>query len=112
MCGKCCKNILFSNESGYVKDDETFKEMQKKHLIYKFFSKNGIVQNEGEDLEGAFLFKCRFLKNNRCSIYFIRPIFCRDYPAINPKFIQMGGTTLDDCGFKFEPSKKFIEYLK
>ena len=31
MCGECCKNILFSNECGYVKDDETFKEMQKKH---------------------------------------------------------------------------------
>ncbi len=112
MCGECCKNILFSNECGYVKDDETFKEMQKKHLIYSFFSKNGIVQNEGEELEGAILFKCRFLKNNRCSIYFIRPIFCRDYPSINKKFIQMGGTTLDNCGFRFEPDKKFIEYLK
>ena len=112
MCGECCKNILFSNENGYIKNEDDFKIMQKNHLIYRFFSPNGKVQNKGEELNGAILFKCKFLKNNRCSIYLFRPIFCRDYPSINKKFIQMGGTTLDNCGFKFEPDKKFIEYLK
>ncbi len=112
QCGTCCTSILFSDEKGYIKTEEDFEKLKKKHLIYNFFYPNGKVQNEGEELEGAFLFKCKFLKNNRCSIYFIRPIFCRDYPAINPKFIEMGGKTLDNCGFYFEADKKFKDYLK
>lgn len=112
QCGECCRNILFSNENGYVKDEETFKLMQKKHLIYRFFSPNGKVTKEGDELEGAILFKCKHLKNNRCKIYLFRPIFCRDYPAANPKFIEMGGTTLDNCGFSFGVDKSFKNYLK
>ena len=111
QCGKCCSCILFSDENGYIKTDEAFKRLQKRHFIYKLFYKNGTVTNEGEELEGAYLFKCKLLKNNRCSIYLIRPIFCRDYPSINSKFIEMGGTTLDDCGFYFEPDKKFKDYI-
>lgn len=111
QCGKCCTCILFSNEKGYIKNEEDFKILQKKHLIYNFFYPNGQVTGEGEEVEGAFMFKCKFLKNNKCSIYLIRPIFCRDYPAINKKFIEMGGTTLDECGFRFEPDKKFKDYL-
>lgn len=111
-CGQCCSNILFSDENGYIKDDKAFKMLQKKYFFYNLFYPNGIVQNEGEELEGAILFKCKFLKDNKCSIYFIRPIFCRDYPAINKKFIEMGGVTLDNCGYYFEADKKFEEYLK
>ena len=112
QCGQCCTCILFSNENGYVKDEETFKKMQKKHFIYKSFYPNGKVTNEGKELEGAILFKCKHLKNNKCGIYLFRPIFCRDYPAINPQFIQMGGVTLDNCGFYFEADKPFKSYLK
>lgn len=112
MCGRCCTCILFSDENGYIKDEETFKKMQKKHLIYRYFYPNGKVTGEGIELEGAILFKCKHLKNNKCGIYWFRPIFCRDYPAINPEFIKMGGTTLDGCGFYFAPNKKFEEYLK
>ena len=113
QCGKCCSNILFSNENGYIKDIETFKEMQKKHFIYNFFYENGKITNEEKELEGVILFKCKHLnKNNKCNIYFIRPFFCRDYPSINPDFIKMGGTTLDDCGFNFAPDKPFSSYLK
>ncbi len=111
MCGQCCTCILFSDENGYIKTTEDFKKLQRKHLIYNFFTPNGNVSGEGKELEGAILFKCKHLKNNKCSIYFIRPFFCRDYPAINPKFIEMGGVTLDNCGYEFGVSKKFIEYL-
>ena len=41
------------------------------------------VLKEGDKLEGALLFKCKHLKNNKCSIYLIRPLFCRDYPDVN-----------------------------
>lgn len=112
QCGQCCTCILFSNENGYIKDEETFREMQKKHFIYRNFYPNGKVTNETEELEGAMLFKCKHLKNNKCGIYLIRPFFCRDYPAVNPKFIEMGGVTLDKCGFYFEADKKFEDYLK
>lgn len=113
QCGECCKSIMFSDENGYIRDIEAFKKMQKKHLIYNFFTENGKITNEGDEFEGVILFKCKHLsKSNKCKIYFFRPIFCRDYPSINKEFIQRGGTTLDNCGFNFAPDKPFSSYLK
>ncbi len=112
QCGLCCTCILFLDENGYIKDEAAFKKLQKKHLIYRYFFPNGKVENEAGNLTGAILFKCRHLKNKKCSIYWFRPVFCRDYPSINREFVERGGTTLDNCGFYFEPDKKFNEYLK
>lgn len=76
------------------------------------FTPNGTVVGESDELNGAILFKCKHLKDNKCSIYFFRPLFCRDYPAINKNFIEKGGVMLDNCGYYFAPDKAFIEYLK
>ncbi len=112
QCGQCCTCVLFSDENGYIKNEEDFKKLQKKYFVYRFFSPNGKVTNETEELEGAILFKCKHLKNNKCGIYLFRPIFCRDYPAINRNFIYFGGVTLDNCGYSFGENKKFKDYIK
>ena len=78
-CGKCCRNILFSTKDGYVKDIKIFEEMQKKHKYYRNFRISGVVENKQDFQNGALTFECKFInKNNRCMIYFIRPLFCRD----------------------------------
>ena len=62
--------------------------------------------------DAAFSYIVEFIsKNNKCLIYPIRPIFCRDYPNINPELIYNGVEMLDECGFYFDVNKKFEEYL-
>ena len=114
-CGKCCSTILLSDENGYIKTEEDFIKLQKQNRAIRNFVINGIADDVEKDSPqyGALLFKCRVLRDDgRCGMYFFRSLFCRDYPSINPDFIQMGGTTLDGCGYYFDVDKKFEEYLK
>ena len=111
-CGRCCRNILFSTKEGYIKDEKVFKEMQKKYRYYNNFRISGKIENKQDFQNGALTFECKFIsKNNKCLIYPIRPIFCRDYPNINHELIYNGVEMLDDCGFYFDVNKKFKEYL-
>ena len=104
------KNKLFSSK--YVKDENIFKDMQKKYRYYKNFRISGKIENKQDFQNGALTFECKFIsKNNKCLIYPIRPIFCRDYPNINPELIYNGVEMLDECGFYFDVNKKFEEYL-
>ncbi len=111
-CGNCCRNIIFSDENGYIKDEEVFFKLQKKTKGYKIFKPSGKITDEKGEANGALTFECKFLKNNKCSIYFIRPLFCREYPMVIPAFIYNGGGMLEGCGFHFEVNKEFKEYLK
>lgn len=112
-CGACCRNILFSTKEGYVKDKEVFLKLQKTHRYYRNFKISGIVENKQDFQNGALTFECKFIsKENKCRIYWFRPLFCRDYPNINPDLIYDGVEMLDNCGFYFDVSKKFGEYLK
>ena len=111
-CGKCCRNILFTTADGYVKDINVFKAMQKKYRYYKNFRISGVVENKQDFQNGALTFECKFIsKNNRCLIYWFRPVFCRDYPNINSDLIYNGVEMLDGCGFYFDVNKKFSEFL-
>lgn len=113
-CGTCCRTILFSDENGYIKSKEAFLELQKRNKRYLRFVINGTVKNtENSSFDGALMFKCKSLsKDNKCKKYFLRPLWCRDYPSINSNFIYNGGQTLDECGFYFDVDKKFKDYLK
>lgn len=112
-CGKCCRNILFSTKDGYVKSEDVFKKMQKKYGYYRNFRISGVIKDKMEFQNGALTFECKFIsKNNKCLIYPIRPIFCRNYPNINSDLIYNGVEMLDDCGFYFDVDKKFSSYLK
>ena len=111
-CGNCCRNILFSTQDGYVKSKELFYDMQKKYRYYRNFRISGVVENKQEFQNGALTFECKFIsKNNKCLIYPIRAIFCRNYPDVNPDLIYGGVEMLDECGFYFDVNKKFCEYL-
>ena len=112
-CGRCCRNILFSTQKGYIKSEEVFNKMKKKYPYYRNFRISGVVKDKLEFQNGALTFECKFIsKDNRCKIYLFRPIFCRDYPNINPELIYNGVEMLDGCGFYFDVDKKFSQYLK
>ncbi len=114
-CGQCCSTILFSDENGYIKTPEDFLKLCKKNKSLNNFVINGKITDVDENnlQYGALLFKCRALREDgKCGKYFFRSLYCRDYPSVNPSFIQMGGTTLDNCGYYFDVNKKFSEYLK
>lgn len=112
-CGRCCRNILFSTQKGYIKSEEVFNKMKKKYPYYRNFRISGVVKDKLEFQNGALTFECKFIsKDNRCKIYLFRPIFCRDYPNINPDLIYNGVEMLDGCGFYFDVDKKFSQYLK
>ena len=112
-CGACCRNILFSTSEGYVKSKELFTKMQKKYRHYRNYKITGIVDGKQDFQNGALTFTCRFIsKNNKCLIYPFRPIFCRDYPAVNSELIYNGVEMLDNCGFHFDVDKDFKSYLK
>ena len=111
-CGRCCRNILFSTSQGYVKSKEEFEKMQKKYPYYRNYKISGVVKDKMDFQNGALTFECRFIsKNNRCKIYFIRPLFCRDYPFVDSNLIYNGVEMLVGCGYYFEVDKKFKEYL-
>ena len=111
-CGACCRNILFSTKEGYIKDKKTFEDMQKKYRYYRNFKISGVVENKKDFQNGALTFECKFInKNNRCRIYWFRPMFCRDYPNINPDLIYNGVEMLDNCGYYFDINKDFKSYL-
>ena len=112
-CGECCRNILFSTKKGFIKSEKLFYRLQKKHRYYRNFKISGVVNDKNDIQNGALTFTCRFVsKNNKCMIYLIRPMYCRDYPNIVPEFIYNGVTMLDKCGYYFDVNKKFDSYLK
>ncbi len=112
-CGKCCRNILFSTEEGYVKSKELFNKLRKKYPYYNNYRISGVIKDKDDVQNGALTFECKFIsKKNRCLIYPFRPSFCRKYPEIFPEFIYNGLKALDGCGFYFDVNKKFSEYLK
>ena len=113
QCGQCCSTILFSDENGYIKDEEGFYNLQKRNRRYRHFTINGRVEDKDNSFfDGALMFKCKSLgEDGKCKRYFFRPIYCRDYPSINSDFIYNGGETLDGCGYYFDTDKKFKDYL-
>lgn len=112
-CGACCRNILFTDKEGFVKSEESFLELQKKHRYYRNFKISGSIQKKDDFRVGALTFECRHVtKDNKCDIYCFRPYFCRVYPDINPELIYNGVTMLKGCGYHFEIDKKFESYLK
>ena len=47
-CGRCCRNILFSTQAGYIKSEEVFNKMKKKYPYYRNFRISGVVKDKLE----------------------------------------------------------------
>lgn len=106
-CGNCCRNILLCTaDNKAIRSKEQFEKIKKfdKHF-YNFYI-------SGKSENGELLFTCRELgEDNKCKVYFFRGLGCRKYPKTDTKFLINHGKPLDGCGYYFEASKKFGDYL-
>jgi Fe-S-cluster containining protein len=74
ICGVCCKD-----EEVTLKEHDIIRilknlELDKKSFLYQYTHYNP------ETKERMMNIPCPFLKENRCTIYPIRPEICRNYP--------------------------------
>lgn len=109
-CGKCCKTILiyseksnYDNQAVFIKTIDEFEKQQKEVPFYK----NLIIS--GKNSQDELYFKCRYLVDDRCSVYKLRPDFCKDYPSV--KMFTLGGSLHNTCGYKITAKKPFKYYL-
>lgn len=107
QCGKCCSTIVFYDEYELIKTEEQFEAAKNKNKRMNMFEISGT-----DKTDGALTFKCKYLnKNGKCIVYWIRSIFCREYPFIIPEFIKNNGQTLEGCGYYYGINKEFKDYL-
>ena len=107
-CGKCCRSIVFYDSETLIKTEAQFEEAKKKNKRMNLFEISG-----RDETDGALTFVCKSLgENGKCKNYWLRSMFCREYPFIIPDFIRNNGQTLEGCGYYYSVDKEFKEYLK
>lgn len=107
-CGKCCRSIVFYDGKELIKTKEQFENAKLKNKRMEMFEISGT-----DETDGALTFKCKTLRDDgKCGAYWLRSMFCREYPFIIPEFIKNNGQTLEGCGYTFSVDKEFKEYLK
>lgn len=76
QCGDCCKSIL-SNPPKFLKSGRGLRVFIAFHRVLHNFSAVARGPN------GEIFFSCGHLRaDNRCGIYWRRPLFCRTYPVL------------------------------
>ena len=107
-CGKCCSSIVFYDGDELIKTEEQFEQAKLKNKRMNMFEISGV-----DETDNALTFRCKTLgKDGKCKHYWLRSMFCREYPFIIPDFIRNNGQTLEGCGYYYDVDKKFDEYLK
>ena len=107
-CGKCCRSIVFYDGETLIRTPEQFENAKKKNKRMNLFEISGV-----DETDGALTFVCKSLgKDGKCKSYWLRSMFCREYPFIIPDFIRNNGQTLENCGDYYAVDKEFKEYLK
>ncbi len=107
MCGKCCRSIVFYDGGDLIKTEEQFEKAKLKNKRMNMFEISGV-----DSTDGALTFVCKSLREDgKCGAYWLRSMFCREYPFIKPDFIKNNGQTLEGCGYSFGVDKEFKDYL-
>lgn len=88
--GICCQNIAIGLSP-------KLRPLKSWVIGYYEFVYNFIFITE-LPREQVLLFRCRYLKNNQCSIHWKRPYICRHYP--NGRFFRPPGI-LPGCGYRY-----------
>ena len=78
-CANCCKTISPQVSKTAIKRISSFLGIKENEFIEKYLQKD----NENKFEMNAL--PCPFLKDDKCSIYEIRPKDCRDFPHTNKK---------------------------
>lgn len=106
-CGNCCRNIVFYIKDDLITTEEQFERLKKWKWKYNHF------YISGRDDDGALLFTCKSLnEENYCTSYKFRSLYCRSYPKLDSKALKKGMELLDGCGYYYESTVKFKDFLE
>ena len=78
-CAHCCKTISPQVNKADIKSISAFLEISKDEFIEKY------LKLDDEDEYEMNALPCPFLKDDKCSIYEVRPKDCRDFPHTDKK---------------------------
>ena len=80
QCGKCCDGTIFTNVALTKEDIARLEDGLGKPFTDIFTTEEIICLNTDGKSRLSFAFPCKFLKDNKCTIYNLRPLACRQYP--------------------------------
>ena len=96
--GVCCQRIAIYLSSSF------WQYPLLKTLVihwYQFVYNFSFIEDDSE--HRVILFKCNYLKDQKCQIYWKRPLICRTYPK--PRFFSKP-EFLPGCGYHLARTKK------
>ena len=79
QCANCCKTISPQVNKADIKRISAFLEIAETEFIEKYLK---LDENEKHEMNAL---PCPFLKDDKCSIYEVRPKDCRDFPHTDKK---------------------------
>ena len=96
--GICCQNIAVG-VSKRINNTPIFLKIINwwYTFVYNFTLKGWYKKDQ------IMIYSCNYLKNGKCSIYWRRPLICREYPRSK----RIGQTTMPGCGYSLQPKDTF-----
>ncbi len=95
--GICCQNVAVG-VSKHINNSRILMHLINAwyRITYNFNLKGWYPDDQ------MLIYSCNYLKNGKCSIYWRRPLICRQYPRSK----RIGHTTMPGCGYSLKPQKK------
>jgi hypothetical protein len=104
QCGHCCRSLcLITSDRKIIKTEKQFIDYCKSNKDFERFE---IIDKRDDCL----IFKCKLLKDNKCSDYENRLPLCKTYPSRELFF--SGFNTNPSCGYTIRTGKSFEHFLK
>ena len=88
--GVCCQNIAVGVSKTINESSILLRIINQWYTFVYNFTLKGWYKNDQ-----IMIYSCNYLKNGKCSIYWRRPLICREYPYKK----RIGQTTLPGCGY-------------
>ena len=102
FCGRCCREIPVQIDIDEVERISEYLGISTQ----KFIKKYTVLRDVGFGEKLYLKTPCPFLKNNRCTIYPLRPRVCRTYPFIADISVLVG---INKCKIASEIDRKYLK---
>jgi Fe-S-cluster containining protein len=102
QCGKCCEEILIEwpKYLDYIPFLKSLYSWWLRDINGFYFFYNEFEEIDEQQFRTV---KCRYLSNNKCRHYFLRPMICRQYPKMDHfKYPHL----FEKCGYRVVLHKK------
>jgi len=91
--GICCQNIAVGVSNRINNTPLLLKIINGWYTFVYNFTLKGWYKNDA-----MLIYSCNYLKGGKCSIYWRRPLICREYPRSK----RIGQTTMPGCGYSLK----------